>query len=608
MRNYHKYGIDTRGRNSGKVKTVCPQCNDTRRHKGDKSLSVNLDLGLCKCHHCGWSFYVPDEAEERARREHSLRLQQRTQAARPPQHFRRPVFDPSKMQLSERLERYWTETRCLPQSLLAELRITEERRRMPADNREENCICFNYFENGTLVNTKYRSAQKHFMMVSGAELIPYNIDGILGTPQCIITEGEFDAASCMAAGRRDVISVPSGANANLTWLDRFIDTHFEDKQSICIAVDEDAAGMLLRQELIRRLGAERCRTVHFGPGCKDANEHLVKYGAESLRICLEQAEEVPLEGIFTAQECHDDLRTLYENDLQQGADTGWDNLDRNCTFEPGRLMIVTGRPGDGKSEFIDELALRLCLRHEWKVAYFSPENMPIVYHQSKLIEKLTGKRFHIDGGLTEALFDHAERWLTDNIVHILPGDESYTIDHVLEKARQVVRRRGVRIVVIDPMNRLETPPASTGDSELLNIRSTLRKIGRFATQNKCLVILVVHPRKVNRTDNGQLRRVEMNDINGSADFGNMADYCLAVDRNDDKQMVTVYVDKVRFKHLGRAHTSASFVYNLLNGRYWPCEEDIVRTPDGDRPGPVNTRFDNENWLKNIAENGRLFNE
>ena len=98
----------------------------------------------------------------------------------------------------------------------------------------------------------------------------------------------------------------------------------------------------------------------------------------------------------------------------------------------------------------------------------------------------------------------------------------------------------------------------------------------------------------------------MNDINGSANFGNMADFCFTVDRNDGKEIVTIYIDKVRFKHLGSANTCAKFVYNRINGRYWPCEEDIVHRPDGDKPGPVNTVFDNENWLKNITEENCIF--
>ncbi|MFR5759279.1 MAG: hypothetical protein ACLUE2_16495 [Bacteroides cellulosilyticus] len=46
MRNFHKYGIDTHGRTSGKIKTICPECNATRGHKGNKSFSIDLDKGL----------------------------------------------------------------------------------------------------------------------------------------------------------------------------------------------------------------------------------------------------------------------------------------------------------------------------------------------------------------------------------------------------------------------------------------------------------------------------------------------------------------------------------------------------------------------------------
>jgi len=603
MRNFHQHGIDTRGRTSGKVKTICPQCNDTRGHKGNKSLSIDLDRGVCYCHHCGYKLYVPDDAEERERQQ---RKENYNRARKLPSHFRRPVFDPKRTTLSEKLEQYWTQERCLAQRLLADLHITEERVRLPESSEEENCLGFNYFEGGTLINTKYRSGRKHFMMVKGAELIPYNIDAVLDTPECIITEGEFDAAAFMTVGRKDVISVPAGAQSNLNWMDRFVESHFEPKKLIYIAVDEDSSGRLLSQELVRRLGSDRCRLVHFGPECKDANEHLIKYGAESLLITLEQAEETPLEGVFTAEDRQDTLHTLFENGLQRGAETGWDNLDENCTFETGRLAVWTGRAGEGKSEFIDELVLRLCLRHEWKIGFFSPENMPMEYHLAKLAEKLTGHPFRPGPGMTEALYNRTTRWLTDNVTHILPDSGSYTVDCILEKARQLVRRRGVRILVVDPLNRIDQQ-LEPGQTELQYITSLLNKLSRFALQHKCLVILVAHPRKVNRnTTNGELRRVEMNDINGSANFGNMADFCFTVDRNDGKEIVTIYIDKVRFKHLGSANTCAKFVYNRINGRYWPCEEDIVHRPDGDKPGPVNTVFDNENWLKNITVENCLF--
>ncbi|MCD8184695.1 MAG: AAA family ATPase [Bacteroides sp.] len=604
MRDFKKHGIDTRHRSSGKVKTICPQCNNTRGHKGDKSLSVDLDKGLYHCFHCGFSLYVPDEAEERQRQ---ARIDKYRKSTALPSHFRRPVFDPAKTHRSESLERYWTETRCLDQCLLDELRITEQMEWMPQTEKEENCLCFNYFEGEILVNTKFRSRQKHFKMMKDAELIPYNINSILGTRQAIITEGEFDACALMTAtGRRDIVSVPNGAQRNLAWMDRFVESHFEDKETIYIAADEDEAGEVLRRELIRRLGAECCKVVHYGPGCKDSNEHLQKYGAQSLAICLEQAEDVPLEGVFTAGDCSDELRTLYENGLQGGAETGWENLDKNCTFELGRNVVITGRPGDGKSEFVDELVLRLCLRHNWKIAFYSPENMPITYHLKKLADKLLGREFAPGYGMTEVLYGQAVEWLAENVTHIQPAEQACKIDDILVKARQLVRCRGVRTLVIDPLNRLE-PNSDMTEREF--IRHVLNALSRFAQRNHCLVILVAHPAKVNRDEvTGELRRVEMNDINGSADFGNMSDYCIGMDRCDKKEMVTIYIDKVRFKHLDSANREAKFVYNFVSGRYFPCTEGIVHTPEGDRPGPQDTVFDNGCWLKNSEEQSCLFDE
>ena len=592
MRNFANYQVDIRHRTSGVIKTICNQCLPTRHNKRDRSLRVNIDTGHCHCYHCGADFYVPDDTEEREKAERQAARKRRA-AAVVPQHFQRPVFDASKTTLSGATERWLVETRCIPQSVIAELRITEQEEFMPQFGAKERCVCFNYFEGGQLVNTKFRSGKKHFKMVQGAELIPYNIDSLIGQTSCIIHEGELDAASSIAAGFKGVISVPAGANSNLSWLDRFMETHFEDLEEIIIAVDTDSAGIRLRDELVNRLGAERCRVVAYGPDCKDANEHLVKYGLESLRIAIEQAVEVPLEGIFTAADLHGDLRALFDNGFGPGAETGWEEMDKICTYERRRNIIVTGTPGAGKSEWVDELVLRLCLRHQWKIGFFSPENIPIVYHLRKLIEKLTGHRFQNGCGMTEGLLARSEEFLTENVSHIsLKGNA--TPDRVLAKARELVVRRGCRIFVFDPLNRFDHKPAP-GQTETQYISNLLNKFMEFATQYNCLLILVAHPRKMNRNPTtGATPRVEMYDINGSADFYNKADYGIVVERDKEIGITRVYVDKVKFKHLGVGGV-ATFVYDPVNGRYLPCEEshDPAVPPE---QRARNTVYDSSCWL------------
>ena len=592
MRNFANYQVDIRHRTSAHIKTICNQCLPTRHNKRDRSLRVNIDTGHCHCYHCGADFYVPDDTEEREKAERQAARKRRV-AAVVPQHFQRPVFDASKTTLSDATERWLVETRCIPQSVIAELRITEQEEFMPQFGAKERCVCFNYFEGGQLVNTKFRSGKKHFKMVQGAELIPYNIDSLIGQTSCIIHEGELDAASSIAAGFKGVISVPAGANSNLSWLDRFMETHFEDLEEIIIAVDTDSAGIRLRDELVNRLGAERCRVVAYGPDCKDANEHLVKYGLESLRIAIEQAVEVPLEGIFTAADLHGDLRALFDNGFGPGAETGWEEMDKICTYERRRNIIVTGTPGAGKSEWVDELVLRLCLRHQWKIGFFSPENIPIVYHLRKLIEKLTGHRFQNGCGMTEGLLARSEEFLAENVSHIsLKGNA--TPDRVLAKARELVVRRGCRIFVFDPLNRFDHEPAP-GQTETQYISNLLNKFTEFATQYNCLLILVAHPRKMNRNPTtGATPRVEMYDINGSADFYNKADYGIVVERDKEIGITRVYVDKVKFKHLGVGGV-ATFVYDPVNGRYLPCEEshDPAVPPE---QRARNTVYDSSCWL------------
>ena len=255
MRNFANYDVDIHGKSSGVLKTICKKCLPTRKNKRDRSLRVNVDTGHCHCYHCGADFYVPDDVEERKNAERAVARKRR--AAAIPQHFQRPMFDVSKTTLSEDTERWLVETRCIPQSVIAALRITEQEEFMPQSGKKERCICFNYFEGEQLINTKFRALPKLFKMVQGAELIPYNIDSILGQTSCIIHEGELDAASSIAAGFKSAISVPAGANSNLSWIDRFMETHFEDLEEIIIAVDADSAGIRLRNELINRLGAER---------------------------------------------------------------------------------------------------------------------------------------------------------------------------------------------------------------------------------------------------------------------------------------------------------------------------------------------------------------
>ena len=73
-RNFKAYGITIDTATHGKVRIKCPFCSESRTHnKGEKCLSVDLDLGLYHCFHCGESGYVPTDAELLEREERRQR-------------------------------------------------------------------------------------------------------------------------------------------------------------------------------------------------------------------------------------------------------------------------------------------------------------------------------------------------------------------------------------------------------------------------------------------------------------------------------------------------------------------------------------------------------
>ena len=564
-------------------KMFCPKCKkDRKKHMNNKPLAVYWKDCYAKCFNCGDSFFFGKTRKLNDGQPPDMQ---------PMKQKSKDYKKPGKLANEEPLDnnmRRWFEDRGIPVEVAESEGVFKASRKMPQTGKVESCIVFPYTVEGELANRKYRDGAKNFMLESGAKLVPWRIDSIRDTAECIITEGEMDALSFLVAGYDNVVSVPNGAQKNLTYLDDFIETHFENKTRIYIASDTDAKGLELRNELVRRFGEEKCRIVTYGEGCKDANELLIQSGAEALRLAIAEAQEVPLEGIFTAADVREELEALFEKGLQKGATLDMGDLDGLLSVEVGRLMVVTGIPGDGKSEFLDEMAVRFWLRYDWRCAYFSPENFPVTLHHPKLMEKLIGKRF-MKGLMSSLEFEAAVEHLSHNFFDILP-EEGYRVDTILEKAEALVRRKGIRLFILDPYNCLEHQIPS-GQSETQYISEFLEKLRSFARRRQVLVILAAHPTKMKRDPlTKQFPVPTMYDISGSAAFFNKADFGIAIERDRTKNVTRVHVQKVKFRHLGQPGV-ASFQYNTCCGRFTPMQES--KTPDIPDEDP---KWDNDNWL------------
>ena len=222
----------------------CPKCHSERKHHPtERELAVYWDSCTAHCHHCGKNFFFGK----------TVKLNDGTSAKQKKQstkEYKKPCRLTNEETPKDEVLN-WFANRGIPAEVVAKEPITQGSKTFPQTKSIEKCILFSYYEDGELVNRKYRAVkQKHFMLESGAKLVPWRIDSIKHSLECIITEGEMDALSFLVAGYNNVISVPNGAQKNLTYLDDFIETHFENKTRIYIASDADAKGLELRNELV----------------------------------------------------------------------------------------------------------------------------------------------------------------------------------------------------------------------------------------------------------------------------------------------------------------------------------------------------------------------
>lgn len=529
---------------SGECDVTCPECSAQRKKKNVRCLSVNVEKGVWLCAHCGWSGGLTEGAKN-------------LEPAWNKPKFRRP--EP----LAERREPTlveWFASRQIPPSVLERNRVTAARVYMPQIEDHVTAMAFPYYRGGALVNVKYRDRAKNFRMETGAERVLYGLNDI-DPASCVIVEGEIDKLSIEVAGLTSCVSVPDGAPSEntknyagkFTFLDADADA-IETVQEWILAVDSDAPGKRLEDELARRLGREKCRRVTWPAGCKDANDVLKTHGAAALAECIKAAAPLPIEGVFTALDLSEKIHNLYEQGWEKGVETGWAEVDRFYTVRPGEFTVITGMPNSGKSNWLDALIVNLAARFGWQFALFSPENQPIEDHMSRMLEKYVG--FPFSDGPTQRMdresLNIGMEWLNEHMAWILPSDDAeWTIDTVLSRAKALVLRRGIRGLVIDPWNELEheLPP---GITETIYIGQVLRRVRQFARRHSVHVWIVAHPQKLYRED-GKYPVPTLYDISGSANWRNKADNGIVVFRDftNDQSPVEIHVQKVRFRQIGR---------------------------------------------------------
>tara|TARA_R110002073_G_scaffold142403_1_gene294267 strand:+ start:4784 stop:6508 length:1725 start_codon:yes stop_codon:yes gene_type:complete len=547
--------FNVHGLTEGKKEGTCPLCSDTRKPANRKQKCASYDWmrGIGSCHNCNSTFQL-----------HTFKRK-----GNPLKVYERPA--PIDALAKKPTDKFvtWFESRGISEKTLTDLKVTTGRAWMPQTQQEENVIEFNYYIGNELINIKSRDGRKNFKLHKGAEKVFYNIDSIVGHDYCIIVEGEMDVLALHEAGIENAISVPNGATLNtnnLEYLDNCID-YFVDMTKIIVAVDMDEPGDALRQELVRRLGAEVCYIADFGDD-KDANDCLMNSGVEALVDVIASARQVPLENVTTFRDVEDEVTDFVENGFKPGFQIGLRNFDEIFSTYTSQFIAVTGVPSSGKSDFVDQMCVGYNKNYQWKTAYASPENHPTFLHAHKLMRKHwegMPKKSDIGGDKWNQIADHV------NDSYFFIDMDKYSLDEVLRKGAELVKRKGIKVLVIDPFNKVR----DKGGSDDVNryTMEYLSKIEIFAKKYDVLVIVVAHPTKMYKDKDGKMEEPTMYSIKGGGEWYDASYHGLLVHRDYVNNTVKVKVLKVKFQNLGKNQAEAHFRWDSPSGCYIP--ENIV---------------------------------
>ena len=534
----------------GKQEGLCPLCSTDRKPENQKRKCASYDWerGLGTCHNCNRTFQL-----------HTYQRKGNVDRV-----YVKPL--PANIEVPGTKVQEWFKSRGISQATLTDLKVSEGPEFMPQTSKVENAIHFNYYIGDELINIKYRDGRKNFKLYKGAEKIFYNINNIVGYEYCIIVEGEMDALSIYEAGIPNVVSVPNGATLNsnnLDYLDNCID-YFTDKEKIIIAVDQDEPGQALQQELVRRLGAEVCYLADF-EDCKDANEYLLKYGKEKLVSRITGAKPVPLENVTTFRDIEGEITDFVQNGFKPGFQVGLPNFDEIFSTYTGQFITVTGIPSSGKSDFVDQMVVGYNQNYGWKAAFASPENAPTYLHAHKLMRKVwqdMPRKSDIGTDKWNQVANH----VNDNFFFI--DMERYTLESVLRKGAELVKRKGIKCLVIDPFNKVRDVDAKTEDVNRYTMEY-LTKIEIFAKKYDVLVIVVAHPTKMYKDANGRIEEPTMYNIKGGGEWYDASYHGILVHRNYEEKTVKAKILKVKFQNLGENGAEAHFKWEPRSGCFVP---------------------------------------
>ena len=313
----------------------------------------------------------------------------------------------------------------------------------------------------------------------------------------------------------------------------------------------------------------------------------------------DDSEEVEGDGFVDYSDFFDKVLAVAKEGDRVGAEISLKSFSNIFRFKGTGILTVTGIPGSGKTEFVDQCILDLARLHGHETVIAGFEQTP-EEHVIKLIKKAVGTNVTCPSYLNDSNmeeFKSAYDYITKVIKHINTTSVGGSINAILDAMAKYIKKRrdeggDPRYVVIDPFNMLSVKGRFSGHEKIEEI---LRRITHFSHQMGVLVILIAHPFKMKKDEKTGMYEVpDFYSVKGSSAFFEMSYHGLVVYRTgyQTSDPVLIRVLKVKQSNLGVTAAEIYTSFDRNSGRYIPIDSD------GDEESGDHRDKD---WLKKISK-------
>lgn len=507
---------------------TCPYCNG--RGKGNVySFSINLNNGVHKClrSSCGVSGNMVTLSKD-----FGFKLSNWSDV---PEKKYRTFKKPKEPIKPKEPAIAYLQSRGISEEVAKRYEITTQK-------DKDNILVFPFFdENGEMPFIKYRKTDFDKEKDSNKEWCEKGGKPILfGMKQCnfenktlISCEGQMDSLSVAEAGFENAVSVPTGAKG-FTWIPHCWEW-MHNFNTLIVFGDHENGTITLLDELKARFKFLRIKVVREEDykDCKDANDILRKYGKEQIKICIENAKDLPVRHVVSLA----DVEDINPFDIPK-MKTGFRDLD-NLLYgglPMGSVVLITGKSGAGKSTVISQMLL-YAIDTGHKVFAYSGELPNAMFkswmtyqaagnnHVFKYRTKWGNEGYRVSDENKQKIYE----WFRDNIFLYSNEDiEGEEKDDLLKVAEDMIVRCGVDVILIDNlMTGLDLVPIRETDKYEKQSKF-VKALTRLALKYNVIVMLVAHMRKNNFSVNGN------DEVSGSSDITNLCSVSLMYEVDKDE--------------------------------------------------------------------------